>query len=100
MSSVVSSTWAGRPSRIATREGPWDSPAVSQRSMGSVFHAGGLGRRSPSGCEIPGHVGAPHDADHGADQHERPEGEVAVLGDPQQAEWDPADRSDEETGVD
>ena len=27
-------TCAGRPSRIATREGPWDSPAVSERNMG------------------------------------------------------------------
>ena len=29
-------TWAGSPSRIATSEGPWDSPAVSHRSMGEV----------------------------------------------------------------
>ena len=40
-------TWEGRPSRIATRDGPWDSPAVSQRSMRAVFHpsvAGAQGR--------------------------------------------------------
>ena len=28
-------TWAGSPSSVATREGPWDSPAVSQRSIGA-----------------------------------------------------------------
>ena len=38
-SSVVIETCAGSPSRMATRSGPWDSPAVSQRSMASVFHA-------------------------------------------------------------
>ena len=38
-SSVVIVTCAGNPSRMATRAGPWDSPAVSQRSMASVFHA-------------------------------------------------------------
>src|SRR5918993_3348021 len=37
MSLVVTSTWAGRPSRIATREGPWDSPAVSQRNMRHIL---------------------------------------------------------------
>ena len=32
-SAVVISTPAGSPSRIATSSGPWDSPAVSQRSI-------------------------------------------------------------------
>jgi hypothetical protein len=39
MSEDEITTPAGMPSRIATRAGPWDSPAVSQRSMASVFHA-------------------------------------------------------------
>src|SRR6478752_4360848 len=48
MSSDVTRTWAGSPSRIATREGPWDSPAVSQRSMGAVFHGRYVG--PPPSC--------------------------------------------------
>ena len=36
---VVTCTWAGSPSRIATRAGPCDSPAVSHLSMTAVFHA-------------------------------------------------------------
>ena len=38
MSSVVTATPAGSPSRIATSAGPCDSPAVSQRNMAEVFH--------------------------------------------------------------
>src|SRR6478752_2089537 len=69
MSEVVTFTWAGSPSRIATREGPWDSPAVSQRSMASVFHGryGVLGR-SP-GREMPGD----EDAGESPQQQERAE---------------------------
>src|SRR5689334_15931833 len=33
MSSELTRTCAGSPSRIATRDGPWDSPAVNQRSV-------------------------------------------------------------------
>ena len=36
-SAVVISTPAGSPSQIATRALPWDSPAVSQRSMQSIL---------------------------------------------------------------
>src|SRR5690606_2990993 len=36
-SAVVTSTPAGRPSRMPTRAGPCDSPEVSQRSMGSIL---------------------------------------------------------------
>src|SRR6478672_896904 len=32
MSSVVTRTWAGIPSRVATSAGPWDSPAVNHLS--------------------------------------------------------------------
>src|SRR3546814_17620421 len=71
MSSEVTSTWAGSPSRIATRDGPWDSPAVSQRSMRAVCH----GTQSPGSpapdSEMPCEVGAPHDADHYSHEHER-----------------------------
>ncbi len=31
-------TWAGSPSRIATREGPWDSPCGEPTQHGQVFH--------------------------------------------------------------
>ena len=58
MSADVTRTWAGSPSRIATREGPWDSPAVSQRSMGPVFHPG---RGAPD-------AGQPRRRDRRADQ--------------------------------
>ena len=37
MSSEVTDMPAGRPSRIATSAGPWDSPAVSQRNMTPIF---------------------------------------------------------------
>ena len=36
---VVTSTPAGRPSIVATSAGPWDSPAVNQRSMPRSSHA-------------------------------------------------------------
>src|SRR6478736_9656138 len=69
MSSEVTRTWAGSPSRIATREGPWDSPAVSQRSMASVFHGRyGVRGRSP-GREMPGD----EDAGESPQQQERAE---------------------------
>src|SRR6478752_3974635 len=73
MSSEVTWTWAGSPSRIATREGPWDSPAVSQRSMGAVFHAwyDVLGR-SP-GDEMPPQRCPEHDPGQRAGEQERPE---------------------------
>src|SRR4051812_39140673 len=37
MSLLVTSTPAGRPSSTATRAGPCDSPAVSQRSMSTIL---------------------------------------------------------------
>ena len=40
MSAVLTSTPAGRPSTVATRAGPWDSPAVSQRNMGGILSDG------------------------------------------------------------
>ena len=59
----------------ATREGPWDSPAVSQRNMVQVFHArlpaAGGARPLPETGED---RRTPDDADHGAEQHERAEG--------------------------
>ncbi len=42
-SSVVTATPAGSPSRVASRAGPCDSPAVSQRSMRRIL-ADGAGR--------------------------------------------------------
>src|SRR5690606_35988583 len=39
MASAVTVTPEGRPSMTAMSSGPWDSPAVSTRSMPLVFHA-------------------------------------------------------------
>ena len=39
MSWLVTRTWAGSPSSVATRAGPCDSPAVSHRSTKRVCHA-------------------------------------------------------------
>src|SRR6478735_7962155 len=75
MSAVVTFTWAGSPSRIATREGPWDSPAVSQRSMRPVFHDRSAADSPSSADEMPPDGGADDDAEHGADEHRRPERE-------------------------
>ena len=73
MSSVVTSTCAGSPSRIATREGPWDSPAVSQRSMAPSFHSRpARPRRSPDG-EIAEQRVAEQDAEQRAEEQERSE---------------------------
>ena len=47
-SSVVIATCAGSPSRIATRAGPWDSPAVSQRSMRVSLPCSGRASRTRS----------------------------------------------------
>src|SRR3954471_1763376 len=73
MSPDVTRTWAGNPSRIATREGPWDSPAVSQRSMVTVFHD-----RSGADSPSPRHETGPDrftdgHADQPPDQEERAE---------------------------
>src|SRR5690349_20796305 len=69
MSSEVTRTWAGSPSRIATREGPWDSPAVNQRSMRAVFH----GRYGAVDGSPEGEMGRQRDASQRADQEERAE---------------------------
>src|SRR5687768_428656 len=100
MSAVVIRTWAGSPSRMATREGPWDSPAVSQRSMGAVFHAGASARAAPSGGEIAPH---PHrerrardDADQRSDQHPRPERVVLLVDQLERDEHETAEPSEQE----
>ena len=38
ISAEVTSIPAGRPSIVATKAGPWDSPAVSHRIIYSLFH--------------------------------------------------------------
>src|SRR3954453_9606583 len=60
MSVELTETWAGIPSRTATRAGPWDSPAVSQRSMADSLSRDPprVGPRAPLNQE-PGH---PHHA--------------------------------------
>src|SRR4051812_10308745 len=73
MSLDVTRTCAGSPSRIATREGPWDSPAVSQRSMGQVFHGRSLVRRRSPGDEIRPDLRSEGDPGERADQQERAE---------------------------
>ena len=79
MSAVVTSTWAGSPSRIATRDGPWDSPAVSQRNMAASLSRRPRGPASPRPRPETGEDRrAQHDADQRAEQHERAEREVPV----------------------
>src|SRR6476659_9915671 len=78
MSADVTRTWAGSPSRIATRDGPWDSPAVSQRSMPSVFHDQLAAISDSPGGEMEPDPGPRHHAEQRADQHERPERELRL----------------------
>src|SRR6478735_12746018 len=70
MSADVTRTWAGSPSRIAVSEGPWDSPAVSQRSMAPVFHAPIRPRDAPSVPETSGELSSDQHRQQGPDQHE------------------------------
>src|SRR5215213_8382529 len=110
MSAEVTCTWAGRPSRIATRDGPWDSPAVSQRSMPQVFHAWSGGQGRPSGTEIddrrasvaqlPGEPRPERDRCEGGDQHERTERKPLTVHDPEQTEQCAAEAAEEKRAVD
>src|SRR6188474_1318047 len=71
MSADVTRTWAGSPSRIATRDGPWDSPAVSQRNVTCLSLSAVQG----------GHDGlSEDDAREGAHEHERAERVVPAPG--------------------
>src|SRR6476619_191516 len=84
MSSEVTRTWAGSPSRIAVSEGPWDSPAVSQRSMGQVFH---VRSDAPDGPRAvgPGMGSVAQRLHQGlADEHgeQRADEHVGAVGDP------------------
>src|SRR5262245_7820608 len=88
MSSEVTRTCAGSPSRMATRDGPWDSPAVSQRSMSAILSAVERGDDRLSN----------HDTDQGSDEHERPERVVPPLGD--QGEQPTEDPAEDQAGPD
>src|SRR5690349_887879 len=99
MSAEVTRTWAGRPSRIATSEGPWDSPAVSQRSMAPVFHAP---RRPQTGASVPETCrdrGAEGDAHDGADEHEGAEREALAVHHSQAGEHQAPQPADQEGAV-
>src|SRR4051812_23478259 len=108
MSPEVTCTWAGRPSRIATSAGPWDSPAVSQRSMAQVFHAATSRRPQRPGAETSGRSvaesrrdpGSDRDGEHRGDQHEGAEREALAVDDPQQAQEGAPEATDEEGAVD
>ena len=54
MSSTVTGSPAGRPSRITTRAWPWDSPAVRKRSIRPIYRSARrpleAGCRGSSGC--------------------------------------------------
>ena len=67
-------TWAGSPSRIATSEGPWDSPAVSHRSMGEVSQPH---MRAASAVPQTRPTSAP--TDHERTEGERPLEQAAVA---------------------
>src|SRR5687768_378660 len=103
MSPDVTSTWAGSPSRIAARAGPWDSPAVSQRSMPQVFHGARRPRTGVSsggaGVEV-GDLATPDDADQRPEQHERAERVGLAVDDAQQREQRAADPPEQESRVD
>src|SRR6478672_8355280 len=102
MSAVVTFTWAGSPSRIATRDGPWDSPAVSQRSMRPVFHDRSAAEWRPSADEMAPDRRSGNEPDQGAGQHRRAEWErraeqaPVTAGDGQREARQP---EDEERGV-
>src|SRR3954449_12416808 len=98
-SSVVTRTCAGNPSRIATRAGPWDSPAVSQRSMRSSFHAAARAPDRSAGDETRPDVGAPEQADQSPEQHERPEGHSLPLDHLEQREQAADHAAEQEPGV-
>src|SRR6478736_5948221 len=102
MSEVVTFTWAGSPSRIATRAGPWDSPAVSQRSMRSVFHDRTAGDSARSPDEMGPRPGAGDQADQGPDQHRRTERERRAQEAPvaaQHRDQQAGQAEDEEGGI-
>src|SRR3712207_6823407 len=116
MSPVVTATWAGSPSRMATRAGPWDSPAVSQRSMQSVFHGPFPPRptvrapeRTPdrtrreaapaAQVERPD-AGAPQHADQRPEQHERPERVGPPVDEAQRGQQRTTQPAEQEPGVD
>src|SRR5690349_17801189 len=108
MSPDVTWTWAGRPSRTATSPGPWDSPAVSQRSMPASLsrmpcaagHASRIGRSAAQGLdEVHVAVADRSDEDHrdpGADDQARAHGDVLVVEDPQPGQRQSPEARDEE----
>ena len=91
---------AGRqPSRTATRAGPCDSPAVSQRSMAPSLSRGAAADRSASERTSP-RTGCPaSDADQRADQHERPERVALAVDHLRQREHATDDAAEQEAGV-
>src|ERR1700712_36397 len=96
MSAVVPRTWAGRPSRIAVSEGPWDSPAVSQRSMGPVFHAGFQAPGRPSVTETLRQPGPDHHGERRTDQHEGPVGHPTARVAPHRVPEHPPEPTDDD----
>src|SRR5680860_1308972 len=107
MSPVVTCTWAGRPSRIAVSEGPWDSPAVSQRSMAPVFHAPGGRFHAPGGRpngtqvvpSVPETSRQPRSDQYGeqrAGEHRGARGDARAQAPPHASHDEAADRTDEQ----
>src|SRR5205085_905531 len=95
MSPEVTCTWAGRPSRIAASEGPWDSPAVSQRSMRTVFQNLRAPRTVGSVAERAADRRTERGAHQGCQQHVGPERVPTRVDQLQQRQQSAADSPEE-----